>query len=490
MRWTVLSILLLGSTFGFAEPITLRGFLIGDPPPGLQEVQDELNRRLLRDKGVRLELHYLGWNELNSRYPLVLAAGEGVDWIFTADWAPYAPQAVRGAFLSLHEDMVRWNMPRHWAATPRAAWDQAMINGGLYMIPTATPDRKVPVAVIRGDIRKAAGLGPVASVADLEPYLAAVKARGGLVPMALGNGYDIGQPFMALINPRLPPILASFFGTIYGRYDDSERSLVNLLDPEYRPAFVAAAKTMKRWYDLGYLNRAPFANRIHSKDAFASGRSGVGFGNSQDILAVMAVAESRGYQPEIIPILSSKGHSPADAWTGNGVAVAATCPHPELVLQVLDLLMEDPDYVRLVSLGIEGRSYQLTDDGRAVLPAGVSPADNPYPFEAAGFWFVNKAKLPPVGTWSPAYRLHQEQLNRYLVPNFFHGFTYSPTKVKAEIASITTVMEQYWAPLVIGAVSDVEKAVSVLERKLGESGQDRALADLKAQIQSFNDQGR
>jgi putative aldouronate transport system substrate-binding protein len=469
-----------------AQPVKITGYLIGAAPEGAQAVFDALNAKLKADLGAKLEINYIGWNEVNSKYPLVLAGGEEVDWIFTADWAPYTTQAVRGAFLELTPELLRKDMPRHWAATPAEAWAEARVNGRVYMIPTATPDRKLPVALIRGDLRKKYGLAPIASVRDLEPYLAAVKkGEPKMVPIDLGNGYDIGQPICAVLAPDLPPIFSAFFGLIYGNYEDPRHGLVDLLDDRYRPAFRKAAMLMKRWYDRGYFNEAPFANPVLSKQSFAAGRSAVGFGNSQDIQEVLAFSQAKGYDPEIITILSSTGHSVADSYTGNGVAIAAGCKNVGLTLRVLDLLMEDPAYAKLAYFGIEGRNYILTPDGRVALPPGVTPESNTYPVDAAGFWFLDKDHLPPLASWTPSYLAHRAALRTLLVPSTFFGFTFVPHQVKNEIAAITVVMDQYWAPLAVGAVADVDRALAELASKLAAARVDRALAELKSQLAAF-----
>jgi putative aldouronate transport system substrate-binding protein len=466
-----------------AQETKITGYLLGSAPAGSQDVVDALNAKLKTDLKAKLELNYIGWNEVNSKYPLVLAAGEDVDWVYAASWNNYAPQAVRGAFKELTPEMLQKYMPLHWKNTPPEAWTQAKVNGKIFMIPTATPDRKIPMAMIRGDLRKKYGLPPITSVKDLEPYLAAVKKNNpGLIPINLGNGYDIGQPFFAILNESVPPIYSPLIGTVYGNYEDKNHSLVNLLDEPYLTAFKNAAITMKSWYDKGYINRAPFANTVLSKQSFAQGKSAVGFGNSQDIQEVLAKATADGFDPEIIPILSSTGHSPADSHIGNGVAIAASSKNWEQSLRMLDLIMEDPSYDMLAYFGIQGKNYALTPDGKLTLPAGVNPDQNTYPQDAAGFWFTNKDVFPPQASWTAQYVELKKKLKSYLVVNTFVDFNFSPEKVKNEIAAVSSVMSQYCDPMYVGAVGNVDKAVQTLMTKLKAANEDKVIAEIKNQL--------
>jgi putative aldouronate transport system substrate-binding protein len=478
--------LLLAGGVAFALPaqeVKLTGYLLGSAPAGAQDVFDALNTKLQASVGVKMDIGYIGWNEVNSKYPLILAAGEGVDWVYAAAWNNYSTQAVRGAFKELTPAMLQKYMPRHWRATPADAWDQAKVNGKIYMIPTSTPDRKIPVAVIRGDLRKKYGLPPVTSVRDLEPYLAAVKKNNPeMIPINLGNGYDIGQPITALLNAEVPPIYNALIGTVYGNYEDPQHGLVNLLEEPYLSAYKKAAATVQSWYKKGYLNRAPFANTVLSRQSYAQGKSAVGFGNSQDIQEVLSKASADGFDPEVIPIVSRTGHSPADPAIGNGVAIAANSKNWEKTLQALDLIMEDPDYDMLVYFGIKGKNWALTPDGKLTLPPGVTPEQNTYPQDAAGFWFTNKDVFPPQASWSPSYLALRQRLKDILVTNTFARFTFTPDKVKNEIAAVTSVMSQYGDPISIGLVNDVDKAVATLAAKLKAAGQDRVVAEVKAQL--------
>ncbi len=490
---TALVALLLGLAGGAgAEETKITGYLLGSAPAGTADVVAAVNQKLKGDLGASLELNYIGWSELNSKYPLVLAAGEGVDWIYTADWCQYAQQAARGAFLEITPEMVQKYMPRHWAAVPRHAWNQVKVNGKIFMIPTSTPDRKVPIFVIRGDLRKKFGLPPVKKFSELEAYLAAVKKNNpDLIPMNLDNGYDLGQPFGALLNELVPaytPIQISNNANgspFLGEYEDPKRPVHSVLEEPYASAFKKAAATMKSWYDKGYVNKNPFANTVLSRDSFAQGKSAVAFANSQNIQETLAKAQQAGFDAEIIPVLSKTGTYPADPFTNNAVAVAASSKNVEKTLQLLDLLMEEPAYDHLVYFGIEGKNYVI-QDGKVALPPGVTADKNTYPPDAAGFWFTNKDLFKPLATWSPAYVELRKNVKGMLYNSTFTGFTFSPDKVKTEVANLAQGWTQYANPMYVGAVPDVNQAFGTLSQKLKAAKVEKVLEEIRRQVTEFS----
>jgi putative aldouronate transport system substrate-binding protein len=492
VRRLALAAALTAAAAARAEETALVGYLLGAPPPGMADVVAALNQRLKPELGVTVEIDHIGWSELSSKYPLVLAAGEGVDWIYTADWCQYAPQAARGAFKELTLDLIQRYMPRHFAATPREAWDQARVNGKIFMIPTSTPDRKVPVMLIRGDLRRRYGLPPVRKVSELGPYLAAVKrSEPAMIPMNLDNGYDLAQPFGALFGEAVPPntpiqLSSNAIGSPFlGEYEDPRRPVHSVLEEPYASAFRKAAGVMKGWYDKGYLNRNPFANTVLSRDSFAQGKSGVAFANSQNIQEALARAAQAGFDVEIVPILSRTGTYPADPFTNNGVAVAGSSRNVEKTLRFLDLVMEDPAYDVLVYFGVEGKHWQATADGRIGLPPGVTFDRNGYPPDAAGFWFTNKDLFKPLASWSPTYLALRQRVKGLLYASTFTGFTFSPDQVKTEVANLAQAWTQYANPMQIGAVPGVDRAFSTLAQQLRAAKVEKVQAEIRRQVTAF-----
>jgi putative aldouronate transport system substrate-binding protein len=243
---------------------------------------------------------------------------------------------------------------------------------------------------------------------------------------------------------------------------------------------------MKGWYDKGYLNRNPFANAVLSRDAFAQGKSAVAFGNSQNIQEALARAARAGFDVEILPILSRTGTYPADPYTNNGVAVAGSSRNLEKTLELLDLLMEDPAYDYLVYFGVEGKNWQATGDGRIGLPPGVTPEENTYPPDAAGFWFTNKDLFRPLSSWSPAYLALRARVPGMLYQSTFTGYTFAPDKVKTEVANLSQGWMQYAYPLYVGAVPSVEQSFANLSRKLRAAKIEKVQAEIRSQVSVFS----
>lgn len=478
---------------GAEKEVKIIGYLLGAAPAGMPAVMQALNQKLKADINATMEINYIGWGDFQAKYPLVLAAGEDIDWIFTANWSFYFQEAAKGAFYELTDAMLKQNMPKHYKLLPKEAWDQCKLpSGKLYMIPTPTPDRKVPVTVIRADLRKKYGVPKINKFSEIEPYLKAIKENEpGMIPMYMDSQYDIGMPYGYLsyeTGPYFEDILyatGSGCGLVWLLGDESKK-LRYLFEEPVLSWSQRAAKTMKSWYDKGYINKDVFANKVRSKDSFVQGKSAVGFGNSIDIQATIAAAIDNGWEVELIPCLDANGHYRADPYLNNGVALAANTKNPERTLQALDLIIEEQSYNFLVYFGAEGVNYVMKE-GKIDLPPGLTADKNTYPPDAAGFWFTNKDQFPPMAYWSLEYVQHRKNIveRGYLASTPFVSFSAQIDEVKTEVANCNQTMVQYLQPLYIGAVKNVDEAFALLESKLKAAGVERIREVLQKQVDEY-----
>ncbi len=469
------------------KEVKLYGYLLGSAPPGMPDVMAALNKKLKADINATMEINYLGWADYAAKYPLVLAAGENVDWIYTANWCQFGQQSVRGAFMELSDATLAKYMPRHYPAVPKQGWQQAKVNGKIYMVPTSTPDRKVPVILIRGDLRKKYGVPPIKKYGELEAYLEAVKKNEpGMIPMNIEQGYDgtmVHNFYRQEIAPPLMWAIPNAVNYIFN-YEKAVPKVTTELDGEYGTAFVKAAKLVKTWYDKGYINKNPFANKVRSKEAFEQGKSAVGFGNSQDSQGTIAKAAEQGFEPEIVPALSSTGTYPADPYINNGFAISAATKNAERALMAMDLIMEEPSYDYLMYFGVEGVNY-VVKNGKIDLPEGLSADKNTYPPDAAGFWFTNKDVFKPMASWPPAYVTLKAGLKKMLFVTPYAALQINPESIKTELANAVQVWEQYAKPIQLGMVPDVDAALVTLKEKLAVANNEKVMAEIQSQMDAF-----
>jgi putative aldouronate transport system substrate-binding protein len=185
-----------------------------------------------------------------------------------------------------------------------------------------------------------------------------------------------------------------------------------------------------------------------------------------------------------MPGLTAKGTYPQDSFINNGFAIAAKCKNPERVLMAMDLIIQDPEYDQLAYYGVEGVNY-VEKDGKIALPDGLTADKNTYAPDAAGFWFTNKDLLKPQAAWSDEYIKLREDAKKQVAPYVYTAFAVNSEKVKTEVANTNAVMVQYYNPISLGMVKDVDAAFKTLDEKLTAAGIDKLLVEMKAQTDAY-----
>jgi putative aldouronate transport system substrate-binding protein len=476
-----------------SKEVKLYGYLLGSAPAGFNDVMAKMNEKFKADLNCSMEINYIGWSDMQSKYPLVLAAGEDVDWIFTAPWSFYSQQAANGAFLEITPEIMGKYMPKHWAEMEKTpAMTEASINGKVYMICSVSPDKKVPTFLYRKDLADKYGVAEITKFSDVGPYLEAIKKNEkGIIPMNLEQNYDIGQPLGALVVESFDQykdpltVTGGGSGLIYKPFDGDGKLYYSTNDPSVLSYFTTAAKTVKSWYDAGYINKDAFANKVRSKESFVQGKSGIAFGNSMDLQGNIAQAEAAGMKVGVVPIVgATSGKYMADPYNNNGFAIAAKSKNWERTMMAMDLICEDKSYEFLAYYGVEGVNY-VEKDGKIALPEGLTADKNTYPPDAAGFWFTNKNLHLPQTSWTESYLALYNRIPNLLGVDKLAAFAPNTDSIKTEVANCNAVLTQYQNPISIGAVKDVDAAYKQLDDKLKAAGVEKIYNELSTQIQSY-----
>lgn len=474
-----------------SEFVTLYGYLLGSPEPAFNEVMDEMNKMLKEDLNCEMEINFIDWGVLDSKYPLLLAAGEEIDWIYTADWCHYAAEANKNAFMEIDLDMVKRCMPMYSEYIADAAWDQVTLNDKIYMIPTSTPDVKAYGWIIRKDLADKYGvdLSKVETIWDMDEYLGAIKENEpSMIPMNMDNSYDLLAPIFALMTAKDAGFSDSNkCGLVYA-FDGNETAdgVYSIFEESVYSYLKEAAVKMKEWYDAGYINKDILAATTQSNDNFEQGISGISNDNTLGMQRTLAKCAENGWVPQIVLTDDANGHAARSSYTNNGFAIAATCQNPERTLAAMDLIMNDPRYNTLLQYGIEGETYIINDAGKVDYPEGVSADNTSYNWENTGFWFINKNIQPPRASWTDDYiALNNKLIEGVLIDDPNIGFTFTTDSVKSEFSNVQNVWIQYFYPIAIGNVPDVDKAFDELKVQLTAAGYDKLIEEAKRQYAEY-----
>ena len=124
---------------------TIVMYVTATEPNAIKEVMEAANEKIKAAINTTIELYFIPSAERAQKYPLVMAGGDTVDLIYTANWCYYKEQVEKAGFMELTEDFLNKYMPQTMATLPEAAWKETLINGKIYMVPRSTaaifPDR-------------------------------------------------------------------------------------------------------------------------------------------------------------------------------------------------------------------------------------------------------------------------------------------------------------------------------------------------------------
>ena len=113
-------------------------YVTASEPNAIKEVMEAANEKIKAAINTTIDLYFIPSAERSTKYPLVMAGGDTVDLIFTANWCYYKEQVEKAGFLELTEDFLNTYMPQTMATLPESAWKETYIGGKIYMVPRST----------------------------------------------------------------------------------------------------------------------------------------------------------------------------------------------------------------------------------------------------------------------------------------------------------------------------------------------------------------
>lgn len=468
-----------------SKEVKLVHYLWGSAGVANGDIAAEINKLAKEDINATVEFKYIDWGDVATKYPLLFASGEEFDITEAspAFVAPYQTLANQDAFADI-TDLLD-SVPVLKAEIPEKNWNYTKVNGKIYGVPTLYVAFNAYGLTTRSDILEKSGLKEVNSFETAEKYFD-TALKEGIVPL---NG-----------NSTLAPQLYRTFLATTGTWwhevpgiGQGEMSLAakskdeykDIFHPAFTDEFMAWAKKMKDWADKGYWTKDVMAAPKTDKDNFMAGTSSAWITHQPDWTgSYQAIAEKLpGITTSFWCYTLDNGKMKRMPPTENICSISSTSKNPERALMLIEKLMTDERYYRLMQMGIEGRQYEILD--------GVVSAPKSYDAEkdGGGFsaWSLRNDRLNlPYASEDPRRAQLNKEWDKIAVDDPYIGFAFDPKPVSAEISAISNVNATFGTQIMLGkSTKSVEEAVEEYRNQLTSAGVDKVIEAVKTQLDAF-----
>ncbi|MCR5623389.1 MAG: ABC transporter substrate-binding protein [Treponema sp.] len=458
-------------------------YLVGDKPAEFDDVYAKINEILEQKLNCSLKVDWLSWGEHSTKYSLLFSSGEPFDLIFTAtSWCHFEQTVGLGGFKTIPEEAIKNCAPGIYSVMPKIAWEQATVDGNIYMIPAnfieVTPD----VVAIRGDWMKNLGYDDINSWDSLSSFFVDCAKSGRYGTTNGGDsffwlwfeskGYDVvsGAPQEGTL-------------VLYNQEDPNDIRLRYVVDWE---EFADYCRTAKKLADAGAWPDDVLNATGDRQDGLLSGRAASMIWNTDSCAtyANQANKEHPDWDINIYNIMPNV-HYTATKYINGGIGINVASKNPGRALMVINEFATNQEIQDLAQLGIRGKHWEAVGDKEYTL------TDTPY--NASNYWgWRNKEIMRSEHKGNPsAVDQRKKELDDYFlshvksVDHVLDGFRFDSSKVSTQYAAVEAALGSYLLPLRSGLVDDVDKTLAEFRDAMNAAGMKDVMAEMQRQVDEF-----
>lgn len=455
------------------EPVELIWWMgtAASAPVDQAMVEEQLNAITAKELGITVKCVYMTAAEI----ALAMSSGEYYDMCFTCAWYnDFATNAYDGQFYNI-EGLVQTETPALWASMPEMLWKGSYVGDALYAVPVMKDFGIEVFWIIDIDYfvtQKGMTVPPSMTFADIEPYLAAYKADyPESYPLILSKGgITSWSNFVDWVSEDA--MIAMSYNDI-GTADEGKIRLAFEM-----PEFIERIKTIRSWYEKGYINPDAAVTEALGRSAQGVIQSGQGFYGADSIWSnarqkASAISRYNG------PYLST--YSLRGALT----AISAASRHVKEALKLIEYANTNKVYRNMLRYGIEGVHYTNNPDGTVTKTDAGNNNYAPWPYTQASYSLsaVEASKFPSVpadpNMWQVVWAGYKDA-----VTSAGLGFTFDYTSVANAVNAAKAIKEMYWAEMITGT-SDPDVVFPQIIKELEGVGIRDVIAEAQKQLDTF-----
>ncbi len=457
-------------------------YLIGQKTADFDDVYAQINRILEEKLNCSLKVDFLSWGEHATKYSLLFSSMEDFDLIFTASsWCHYEQTVSLGGFQELTEDFIKKYAPGIWETVPKIGWEQAKIEGKIYMVPQYNMEFKNDVAAVRGDLMEKYGFTDITTYTDMLHFYEAC-AKNGQYASQGGPWYQYFQA-QGLSDTAGAPHSGELF--LHHTLDANNPELVYTVDWN---GFREYCMQMKHLADMGAWSSDILNTNDERQAGLLSGRTAVMVWNLGS--CARFAKEANTEHPEWkVTICDPNSANPKaiNAYINNGMAINVASKQKERAMMVLNELYTNKQLQDLTTYGIEGKHWEAVgDDQYKVIDESGFGVDANCNWGWKNQNLIRKEFIENRTPLDDKVDAMQEAWKDHVMPaTLYDGFNFDSSKVATQFAAVEAAMGNYYEPLVSGLVDDVDKSIKALHDALESAGIRDVQKEIERQVAEY-----
>lgn len=457
--------------------------ILGSAPADLEMVEEAVNEITEAEIGVHVTFLTVSLSEAQSEVTRMVAAGEQVDVLPVLSTYSY----VNSGLLEPLDDLLE-EYGQDITENLGVILEASAYQGNIYSLYSNTSYAQEYGAVFRKDILDKYGLsleeGEVLDYETLDSWFEIIKEGEGeafYMNSMVGTGTETTLQSFCLVDQ----LGGSYYTGVFTDYDTDDYTIQNFFETD---VFEEYMYWMNKWYEAGYINPDSATMSDSSNDLMLSGNylgyfGGAGIGKAEENTASLDY-EMVTYTFYDTASILAQNYS-------TGWAISSSSEYKEASMKFLNLTWSNEELVNLMTWGIEGVHYELTDEeGIIDYVEGADSTSVSYAMPGATW----------VGNTDLAYRMYpttseiKEELSEfnegiaagsdeYNISKAF-GYVFDQSPVETEIAALSDVYSEYKGVIFFGS-QDPDEVIEELNEALYAAGLSTVLEENQRQLDEW-----
>ena len=452
--------------------------LYGEASPRMSDfTENEFHDKVLDAINVDVTVQYLPWSEYaGGKTELMLSSGE--KFVTYTDTAFLSKCVSKGYYADITEAAETYAQDLRKNCGGDEMFDVWKVDGKLYALPFGNKPNAGENFVIttRQDLLEEVGMTELKTLEDVEQFYTLAKEKHPDI-IGFGRGGILPQMVNGVIESDMNVFRLNNFVSTDGNKPEDPTIYNYYASEEYKQA----ANIFRDWYKKGMIPSYVMSNGSQIDAEFMAGKALFAAGASYRVFeyedAVRKADPNAKFKNYFLgdqsrkPLMSRGTYSTA-------FAVSANVEGRELegYVKLINLLQSNQEWVDFILYGVEGKDYNITEDGQ------LEMLNTDALFET---WLPDNINFKRYQSYITEDQIKTyEQWNDGCIPQKDLGFSFDMTPVQTEYAQMQAVEQEYFYPITNGLV-DYDEAIDEALKKLDEAGIDRFLDEYQKQYNEF-----